>query len=357
MGTFSSVAFDGHTHVLHGADLHSGLRAIIAVHSTALGPALGGTRFYPYGSEEEALMDVLRLSRGMTYKNALAGLDHGGGKAVIIGDPRSDKSELLFRAFGQFVDSLAGLYITAEDVGTTTEDMETVARETRWVAGQSAANGGSGDPSPATALGLFHAARAVTRHTFGTSDLAGFRVAIQGVGKVGFAYASLLQEAGAEIIVADAWEPNATRAAEELGAKIVDPSEILTTNCDILSPCAMGGSFTKETIPLLQCRTIVGSANNQLETDRDASLLQELDIVYAPDFVVNAGGVINVADELHHYRPERARAKIEGIYDTILAILETSTENNITPNDAAMNLAKKRIEMVGGLHRPFRRTP
>ena len=355
MGTFSSASFDGHTHVLHGADTQSGLRAIIAVHSTALGPALGGTRFYPYATEEEALKDVLRLSRGMTYKNALAGLDHGGGKAVIIGDPRADKSEELFRAFGQLINSLSGLYVTAEDVGTTAEDMEIVARETSWVAGQSSINGGSGDPSTATALGLFHGARAVARHAFGSNDLSGLRVAVQGVGKVGFAYAQLLTDAGAEVVAADSWQPNADRAAEELGAKILDPSDILTTECDILSPCAMGGGLNTETIPLLQCRAVVGSANNQLERDDDAQLLADRGIVYAPDFVVNAGGVINVADELHQYRPERARAKIEGIYNTILAILEASEEENLTPNAAALALAEKRIESVGGIRR-IRRT-
>lgn len=356
MGTFSSAAFDGHTHVLHGADTQSGLRAIIAVHSTALGPALGGTRFYPYATEEEALTDVLRLSRGMTYKNALAGLDHGGGKAVIIGDPRADKTEPLFRAFGQLIESLAGMYVTAEDVGTTADDMELVGRETSWVAGQASIHGGSGDPSPATALGLFHGARAVARYAFGTDDLAGLRVAVQGVGKVGFAYAELLTEAGAEVIAADSWQPNADRAAEELGAKIVDPSDILVDHCDILSPCAMGGSLTSTTIPQLNCRAIVGSANNQLEHDEDARMLADRGIVYAPDFVVNAGGVINVADELHQYRPERARAKIEGIYETILVILETSETKQITPNAAALALAEERIANVGGLRRPRRTT-
>lgn len=351
MGTFSSASFDGHTHVLHGADTQSGLRAIIAVHSTALGPALGGTRFYPYTDEEEALTDVLRLSRGMTYKNALAGLDHGGGKAVIIGDPRVDKSEALFQAFGRLVDSLAGLYVTAEDVGTTMEDMEIVAQETSWVTGRASARGGSGDPSPATALGLFHAARAVARHALGTDDLSGLRVAVQGVGKVGFAYAQLLSQAGAEVIAADSWQPNANRAAEELGAKIVDPADILSEHCDILSPCAMGGGLTSTTIPQLNCRAVVGSANNQLEHDADALLLAERAIVYAPDFVVNAGGVISVADELHHYHPDRVRAKIEGIYETMLAILETSRDENITPNAAALSLAEKRINKAGSPRR------
>ncbi len=354
MGTFSSDAHDGHTHVLYGSDDASGLKAIIAVHNTALGPALGGTRFHPYASEEEALHDVLRLSRGMTYKNAAAGLDHGGGKAVIIGDPRKNKSERLFRAFGRMVDSLGGLYITAEDVGTTADDMRLIAKETRWVTGQSSADGGSGDPSPATALGLFNATQAVAEFLWGNADLGGRRVGIQGVGKVGSEYARLMAEAGAELIVADEWQPSVDRIVETLGAKVATVDEIVSIECDILSPCALGNVLNETTIPTLNCQAIVGCANNQLSTDQDAHRLADRGILYAPDFVVNAGGVINVADELHGYRAERAFHHISDIRTATTRILQAAAERAITPHEAAVILAEERINDIGELRRMHR---
>lgn len=355
MGVFDVVANDGHEQIVYGYDPVSGLRAIIAIHSTALGPALGGTRFFPYESEEDALVDVLRLARGMTYKSAAAGLDLGGGKAVIIGDPREHKSERLFRAYGRIVDSLQGRYITAEDVGTTTTDMDTVRRETRWALGASVAMGGAGDPSPITARGLYAAARAVAHRLWGDSDLAGRRFAVQGVGKVGSAFVQLLVEARAEVIVTDAYEQAIQRAVETYDVKPVDPDDIYTLDCDFFSPCALGAGLNETTIPLLNCQAIVGSANNQLATDEDAARLAERGILYAPDFVVNAGGVINVYDELHGYSKTRALHRVDSIYDSTITVLETADEHGITPNQAAVKVADERIKEIGDLRR-FRRS-
>ena len=351
MGVFEEVAVEGHEQILFGYDKVSGLKTIIAIHSTALGPALGGTRFFPYETEDEALQDVLRLSKGMTYKAAAAGLDLGGGKAVIIGDPRADKSERLFRAYGRIVDSLQGRYITAEDVGTTTTDMDVVRRETRWALGNSVALGGSGDPSPVTARGLMAAARAVAQWLWGDPDLTGRRFAIQGVGKVGSAFAQLLTEARAEVIVTDAYESAIESAVKNYGVKPVEPDEIYTVDCDFFSPCALGGVLNGDTIPKLHCQAVVGSANNQLATGDDAERLAERGLLYAPDFVVNAGGLINVYDELHGYSRTRALYRVDAIYDATLEILKTADELGINPNEAAMKVADRRIEEIGGLRR------
>ena len=354
MGVFEEVAVEGHEQILFGYDTVSGLKTIIAIHSTALGPALGGTRFFPYESEEAALADVLRLSIGMTHKAAAAGLDLGGGKAVIIGDPRTDKSERLFRAYGRIVDSLHGRYITAEDVGTTTTDMDMVRRETNWALGNSVALGGSGDPSPVTARGLMAAARAVAQWLWGDPDLTGRRFAIQGVGKVGSAFAQLLTEARAEVIVSDAYESAIEAAVKNYGVKPVDPDEIHKVDCDFFSPCALGGALNQNTIPELHCQAVVGSANNQLATEADAEKLTERGILYAPDFVVNAGGLINVYDELHGYSRNRALHRVDAIYDATLEILKTADDLGINPNEAAIKVAERRIEEIGGLRR-FRR--
>ncbi|MFZ0013263.1 MAG: Glu/Leu/Phe/Val dehydrogenase [Acidimicrobiia bacterium] len=355
MGVFDAVAREGHEQVLYGYDKVSGLRAIIAIHSTALGPALGGTRFFPYETEEDALEDVLRLSKGMTYKAAVTGLDLGGGKAVIIGDPRAMKSERLFRAYGRIVDSLQGRYITAEDVGTTTADMDMVRRETRWALGNSVALGGAGDPSPVTARGLLAAARAVAQRLWGDPDLAGRRFAVQGVGKVGSAFVQLLIESRAEVIVTDAYEPAIDSAVELFDVKPVDQGEIYSVDCDIFSPCALGASLNEETIPKLNCEAIVGSANNQLATDEDADRLADRDILYAPDFVVNAGGLINVYDELTGYSRTRVLHRVDGIYDATLRILEKAESHDMTPNQAAVMVADERIRDIGDLRR-FRRS-
>lgn len=349
MGVFSSVDRMGHTHVLFGADDESGLKAIIAIHSTALGPALGGTRFYPYASEEEALADVLRLSRGMTLKNSAAGLDLGGGKAVIIGDPRLIKTERLLRAYGRMIDSLSGLYITAEDVGTSPADMAIVGRETRWVAGRAAVDGGSGDPSPSTALGLFSSLQAVAEHLWGNSDLSGRSVAVQGLGKVGYHYVRLLTAAGVKVFVSDLWQPSIDRAVADFDAVPVAPDDLISQPVDIVSPCAMGGILNEESIPTLKCKAIVGSANNQLATDKDAERLADSGILYAPDFVVNSGGVINVAEELRGYRGDRAEARVRNLQVRTKEILAVAAERDITPHQAAVDVALARIDSISGL--------
>lgn len=354
MTVFDAITTAGHEQVVFASDPVSGLKAIIAIHSTALGPALGGTRFYPYQSEADALTDVLRLSRGMTYKSAAAGLNLGGGKAVIIGDPRRDKSERLFRAYGRFVDSLGGRYITAEDVGTTTADLALTRLETRWALGLSVAEGGSGDPSPMTARGLYAAARATAFHLWGDPDLAGRRFIVQGVGKVGSAFVQLLVEARADVLVSDEYEAAVEAAVQTYGVKPVDPDDCLTLSCDILSPCALGAVLNADTIPHLDCRAIVGSANNQLATDEDGFRLAERGILYAPDFVVNAGGVINVYDELHGYTRSRALNRVDSLYDATLGILEAAREQGITPNEAAIAIAEKRIDEIGDLNRMHR---
>jgi leucine dehydrogenase len=352
---FDEVAREGHEQVLYGYDKVSGLRAIIAIHSTALGPALGGTRFFPYRTEEDALEDALRLSKGMTYKAAAAGLDLGGGKAVIIGDPRTDKSERLLRAYGRIVDSLRGRYITAEDVGTTTRDLDIIRRETRWALGNSVAEGGAGDPSPMTARGLFAAARAVAEFLWGDAELAGRRFAVQGVGKVGSALVQLLVEARAEVIISDAYDSAIKTAVDTYGVKSVDVEDIHTVDADFYSPCALGAGLNEKTIPELNCQAIVGSANNQLATDEDAERIAERGIVYAPDFVVNAGGLINVYDELQGYSKMRAMHRVDAIFEATKRILEMSKQEAIAPNQAAVMVAEKRIKEIGDLRR-FRRS-
>lgn len=355
MIVFDEVAKEGHEQVLYGHDPVSGLRAIIAIHSTALGPALGGTRFYAYANEDEALADVLRLSKGMTYKSAAAGLDLGGGKAVIIGDPHQDKSERLLRAYGRIVDSLQGRYITAEDVGTTSQDMDIIRKETRWVLGTSVAMGGSGDPSPVTARGLYAGTRAVAETIWGTPDLADRTFAVQGVGKVGSAFVQLLIEARAKVVIADSFPPALEKAKDKFGVESVPLSEIHKVECDIFSPCALGGILNDETIPELNCKAVVGSANNQLATEKDAQRLADRGIVYAPDFVVNAGGVINVYDQLTGYSKTRALHLVDSIYDVTKRILALAESEGIIPNLAAEHVAEKRIKEIGDLRR-FRRS-
>jgi leucine dehydrogenase len=352
---FEEVAREGHEQILYGYDEVSGLKTIIAIHSTALGPALGGTRFFPYDTEEEALEDVLRLALGMTYKAAAAGLDLGGGKAVIIGDPRQDKSERLFRAYGRIVDSLQGRYITAEDVGTTTRDMDTVRRETPWALGNSVELGGSGDPSPVTARGLLAAAKAVANKLWGNTEIADRSFIVQGVGKVGSAFVQLLVEARAKVYVTDAYPQAIQDAVDKYDVIPVEPDEVYNIECDIFSPCALGAILNETTIPQLNCQAIVGSANNQLATDKDAERIADRGILYAPDFVVNAGGLINVYDELQGYSRTRALHRVDSIYEATLNILDTAEEMSINPNDAAVEVAKKRIREIGDLRR-FRRS-
>lgn len=341
--------YGDHEQVVFCRDKDSGLKAIIAIHNTALGPALGGTRMWDYQSDEEALVDVLRLSRGMTYKAACAGLNLGGGKAVIIGDPKKIKSEALFRSFGQYVNSLNGRYITAEDVGTTVKDMGHVFAETRWVTGISPALGGSGDPSPLTARGVLHGIKASAKEKFGTEDLTGMHIAVQGLGKVGYYLCEYLNNEGAKLSVADIDSESVERAQQELGAKVVSPNEILFTDCDILAPCAMGAVINDDTINKLNTKVIAGAANNILKEARHGDILHEKGILYAPDYVANAGGLMNVFVELEGYSSERALERTETIYDNLLEIFKISKEENIPTYQAADRMAERRVESIGRL--------
>jgi leucine dehydrogenase len=345
MSVFAQLA-DEYEEVVFLHDPPSGLRAIVAIHSTALGPSLGGTRFYPFATEEEALRDVLRLARGMTYKAAVAGLDLGGGKAVIIGDPRRDKSERMLRAYGRFIDSLGGRYITAVDVGTAREDMDTLRRETPWVTGVSERFGGSGDPSPITAYGVFQGLRACAEEALGTSSLEGVRVVIQGVGKVGYHLAKHLVEEGSRVTVADVDVDAVARAVRELGVDTAEPEKAHAVESEIFAPCALGAVIRDDTLSELKCRIVAGAANNQLERQEHGDALADLGILYAPDFVINSGGLMNVADELIGYDRERAMAKVEGIYRTLREVFRVSRVDGIAPAVAAIRLADERIEGV-----------
>lgn len=331
-------------HFVH--DKPSGLKAIIAIHDTTLGPALGGARMWTYESEEAALLDVLRLARGMTYKNAAAGLNLGGGKTVILGDPRKDKSEEKFRALGRFIQGLGGRYITAEDVGTSVQDMDIIHEETNFVTGISPAFGSSGNPSPATALGVYKGMKAAAKEAFGDDSLEGKKIAIQGVGNVAYNLCRHLHKEGATLIVTDIHKEPVQRAVEEFGAIAVDPQDIYSVDCDIFSPCALGAIINDETIPQLKAKVIAGSANNQLKEDRHGDMLYEMGIVYAPDYVINAGGVINVADELYGYNRERALKKVEQIYNNLEKVFEISKRDRIPTYKAADRMAEERIRKM-----------
>lgn len=327
-------------------DKNSGLKAIIAIHDTTLGPALGGTRMWTYATEEEAVIDALRLARGMTYKNAAAGLNLGGGKTVIIGDPRKDKNPEMFRAFGRYIQGLNGRYITAEDVGTTVEDMDLIYMETDYVTGISPEFGSSGNPSPATAYGVYLGMKASAKQAFGSDSLEGKVVAVQGVGNVAYNMCKHLHEEGAKLIVTDIHKEAVQRAVEDFGAKAVDPNDIYSVDCDIYSPCALGATVNDETIPQFKAKVIAGSANNQLAESRHGDKLHELGIVYAPDYVINSGGVINVSDELNGYNKDRAYKQIENIYSSLERIYEISKRDDISTHIAADRMVEERIESV-----------
>jgi leucine dehydrogenase len=337
-------------------DEASGLKAIIAIHDTTLGPALGGTRMWTYATEEAAIEDALRLARGMTYKAAAAGLNLGGGKTVVIGNPKTDKSEALFRALGRYIESLNGRYITAEDVGTTVTDMDYVHQETDYVTGVSEAYGSSGNPSPMTAFGCFRGLQAAAKEAFGTEDLNGKTVAVQGVGNVGYYLCKHLHEAGAKLIVTDINQEAIDRVVTEFGAQVVAPNEIFSVECDIFSPCALGAIINDETIPQFKCKVIAGSANNQLKEERHGDIIHEMGIVYAPDYVINAGGLINVADELEGYNAERARKKVDNIYNIISNIFEIAKREGIPSYKAADRMAEQRIELMRRSRSNFIRT-
>jgi valine dehydrogenase (NAD+) len=340
-----------HEQVVFCQDPASGLRAIIAIYSTALGPALGGTRFYPYESEEAALADVLDLSRAMAYKNAMAGLDLGGGKAVIWGDPNRIKTEPLLRAYGRFVQSLNGRYYTACDVGTYTTDMDIVAKETRFVTGRSVENGGCGDSSVLTALGVFQGMRAAAEHIWGSPTLAGRRVGIAGVGKVGRWLTGHLVADGADVVITDV-NPDAIRIVRDKhpGVEVVaDTAALIGSDIDVYAPCALGGALNDETVPVLRAKVVAGGANNQLAHPGIEKLLVERGILYAPDYVVNSGGVIQVADEINGFNFDRAKARAEKIFDTTRQILQLAAAEDVPPSVAADRLAERRMAEVGRL--------
>jgi leucine dehydrogenase len=348
MGVFAELG-EQFEEVVFFHDHPSQLRGIVAIHSTALGPALGGTRFYPFPSEESALRDVLRLARGMTYKAAAAGLDLGGGKAVIIGDPKRIKSEALLRAYGRFLDTLGGRYITAEDVGTTGNDMDTIRRETRHVTGVSPAMGGSGAPTPVTAWGVYQGLVACAEEVWRNPSLAGKRVAVQGVGKVGFHLVKHLRDAGASVVVSDVDVDAVARAVREYGVDTAEPDKIHAEECDIFAPCALGAVIRDDTIPSLRCRVVGGAANNQLASPEHGEQLRELGILYASDYIINAGGLINVADELRGYDRGRAMRQVDQIYRTLRDIFFMSTHEGISTSRAADRFALERVDRLGRL--------
>jgi leucine dehydrogenase len=341
---FELMVPEGFEQVAYGHDARTGLRAIVALHSTVLGPGLGGTRFYPFPDEAAALVDVCRLAKGMTYKHAAAGTDQGGGKAVIIGDPAALRSDDLIRAYAQFIDGLAGRYVTAEDVGTTQADMDLIRTITPHVSGISEHLGGSGDPSPATALGVLWAIKAVAERLWHTTSLEGRHVCINGVGKVGGALADHLHAEGARLTVADVRSAAVAAVVERTGAAEVTPAGAHAVACDVYSPCALGGALSTATIPELQAAAVVGCANNQLATPQDAQRIDRSGVLYAPDYVVNAGGVINIAQEKGGYDRARAEERIKGIHETVHRVLDLAAEEGITTAAAADLLAERRID-------------
>ena len=348
--TFFEMHDLGHEQVVFCRQPDVGLRAIIAIHNTTLGPALGGCRLYPYASEADALNDVLRLSRGMTYKAALAGLDLGGGKAIIIGDP-SIKTEGLFRAFGRFVESLGGRYITAEDMNTTVEDMSYIQRETRFVTGSNESMGGSGNPAPLTAWGVYHGLRACLDEVYGNPDVNGRTVAIQGVGNVGYHLSRYLHEGGAKLVFTDIREENIQRAMEDFGGSVVSGDEIYGVKADVFAPCAIGATVNSVTIPKINAPIIAGAANNVLaDEERDGEALQERGIVYAPDYAINAGGLMSVWSELNGWPRNQAFDDAASIFNTIKKVLAKSKETGLPPTLAANRLVDERIASVARMH-------
>ena len=354
MKLFDTIADMGHEQLVLCQDSASGYRGIIAVHSTVLGPALGGTRFWRYASDEEAIVDALRLARGMTYKNAVAGLNLGGGKSVIIGDNKTADREMLFRAHGRFVESLGGRYITAEDVGTSTADMDYVHMETDYVSGLA---GRSGDPSPVTAHGVFRAIQASAKERWGTDDLSTRVVAVQGCGHVGYYLAKELHEAGAKLVVTDIDPERVKRVVNEFGARGVSSDEIYAVQADIFAPCALGAIINDRTIPQLKVEIVSGAANNQLLEEGHGDALERRGIMYTPDYVANAGGVINVYSELAGWTPARSFRKADEIYETVLKVFAIAKSDRIPTYLAADRLAEQRIRAVGSMVRTWPQWP
>jgi len=336
--------FRGHEQLVYFNDEESGLKAFIAVHNTVLGPGAGGCRMWPYENEMDALNDALRLSRGMSYKNAMAGLPLGGGKAVIIANSKTDKSEELFKAFGRCVQKMDGKYITAEDVGMTTEDMMIIANETDYIAGLPHGDHASGDPSPFTARGVYNGIRAAVKYKLGKDSLEGLTVAVQGVGHVGLYLCENLHRDGAKIIVSDIIQEHLDEAVQKYGATIISPDDILSVECDVLSPCALGAILNDDTIPNLKTAIVAGGANNQLANDSHGVRLMDRGILYAPDYVINAGGIINVSGETSgNYDLSSINSKVDNIYDTLIHIFERADAEKRPTNVVADEMAEEII--------------
>ncbi len=350
LSLFADIKTTNHEQIVFCNDNATGLKAIIAIHNTILGPGLGGTRMWNYSSEAEALNDVLRLSRGMTYKAAISGLNLGGAKAVIIGDASKHKTEALMRKFGRFIENLNGKYITAEDVGTTTKDMEYVNMETDSVVGLPESMGGGGDPSPVTAYGVYMGMKASAKKAYGTDSLSGKKIAIQGIGKVGMHLVEHVKKEGAEIFVSDINLNSLKHASETFGAKIVEGNEIYGLNVDVFAPCALGAILNTENIDVLNCDIIAGAANNQLAIeDEHGNQIKEKGLLYAPDFLINAGGLINVYSEYIGYNRENAMRDTENIFDTTLSIYDLAEQKGMHTQRAATILAQKRIDDILGV--------
>ncbi len=350
MDIFEKIREYGHEQVVFWSDPGAAYRGIIAIHDTTLGPALGGTRFWSYRSDLEALVDVLRLSRGMTYKAAAAGLNLGGGKAVIIGDPKTKSREMIFRAHGRAVDSLKGRYITAEDVGTSVEDMDFVQMETTHVSGVA---GGLGDPSPVTAWGTYWGIKACARERYGSDSLGRLRVAVQGLGHVGYHLCKDLHAEGARLVVTDIDEARIRRVVEEFGAEAASPDSIYDADAQVFAPCALGAVVNDDTLPRFGFEIIAGAANNQLAEERHGDALEKRGILYAPDYVINAGGLINVYGELNGWTAERAARKAAEIYGTLLGLFELAKDQGLPTYEAADRFAERRIEQVGRLKKTW----
>lgn len=350
MNPFEMMREHGHEQLVLCSEPAAGYKGIIAIHNTTLGPALGGTRFWNYATEEEAIIDSLRLAKGMTYKAAVTGLNLGGGKSVIIGDPRTPRREMVFRAHGRFVETLKGRYITAEDVGTSVEDMDFVQMETNHVAGIA---GRSGDPSPVTAYGTYRGIKACAREKYGSDSLSGLTVAVQGTGHVGFYLCEYLAHEGAKLIVTDIDDARVQAVVKEFGAQPVSPDEIYGVKAQVFAPCALGAIVNDKTLPQFKFEIIAGAANNQLAEARHGDELEKKKILYAPDYVINAGGLINVYGELQGWTNERSQRKAGEIYDTLLQLFELAKNEGLPTYEAADRLAERRIEQVGAIQRTW----
>ena len=360
MEIFKELNIRGHEQIAFFHDSYSGLKGIVAIHNTTLGPALGGCRMWQYKNEEEAIIDVLRLSKGMTYKASIAGLNLGGGKAVIIGDSKKDKTEKLFRSFGRFVEGLGGRYITAEDVGTNIHDMENVKIETSYVTGIAKSLGGSGDPSPVTAFGVYMGMKASVKEQFNKDSLEGLKISVQGLGHVGTHLVDYLTKDGANVYVTDIDKNRVDAIVDKYKCIAVEPDDILSKEVDIYAPCALGATVNKTSIPKLNCKIIAGAANNVLENPlTDSESLVKKGILYAPDYVINAGGLINVANELEGYNKEKAFNQAEKIYETLMGVFKRAKTESITTNKAAALQAEDRIKKISTLksfYLPYKKT-